>query len=901
MISSWCIGLVRRERGRLLGTAVGIAVAVALLASLGSFMSAAKATMTKQATTGIGVDWQVEVAPGADAASVLTKVRAEPGTVKAAEVGYATSPGLSATTTAPGTASPTAQSTSVARVLGVPNGYASMFPGQVRLLSGSLDLPSSGAPVGLLAQQTASNLAARVGDTVQVARPGSAPLEVKVGGIVDLPHLDSMFQKVGAPPAAQASAPPDNVMILSHDQWAASYQGAPASAAENVTTQIHVARDRNLSHDPAAAYATVLSQAHHLESKLAGAGQVGNNLAASLDSARSDALYAQVLFVFLALPGAALAIALTFVVTASGEPRRRRARSLLRLRGAQTRHIMRLAAVEGTLIGVTGSLIGCLAALVIGTFVFGAVTFGSTVGSWWTVIAAIAGIVIALIVILVPAYRDLRRTNVLSAGQQVSEVARSTKVALPLRLGLDIVLTVGGIVVYLITSRTGYNLVLAPEGVPTISVDYWAFVGPAMLWVGLGLLAWRIIDLLLRRGRRAITSMVRPMSGTLAGFATTSAVRRRGTLARAGVLAGLALAFATSTAAFNATYHAQAEVDARLTNGSDVAVTVPPGTTLPADTGQKLAKVSGVATVEPLMHRYAFIGSDLQDLYGVQPGSIANATKLQDAYFTGGTASQLMATLAQHPDSILVSQETVKDYQLHLGDQIILRLQDAHSQQTVPVKFHYVGVAKEFPTAPKDSFFVTNSSYVAQQTNDAAVATYLINTTGNPHTVAGKVRAALGSSGPAVTDITTTRTAVGSSLTAVDLNGLTRVELGFGLLLAVACGGLVLGLGLTERRRDFSILSVLGATSKQVRAFIHVDTVIVTISALVIGGAVGAALTQTLVKMLNGVFDPPPEGLTAPWLYLAAIAGLLVVGVVVASGMLAKRAARRPVDALREM
>ncbi|PRZ43990.1 putative ABC transport system permease protein [Antricoccus suffuscus] len=898
MIGSWCIGLVRRERGRLLGTAVGIAVAVALLASLGSFMSSAKATMTKQATTGIGVDWQVEVAPGANATDVLTKVRAEPGTVRAAEVGYATSPGLSATTIAPGAASATAQSTSVARVLGVPHGYATLFPGQVRLLSGSLNLPSNGAPVGLLAQQTASNLAARVGDTVRVARPGSAPLDVTVGGIVDLPHLDSMFQKVGAPPSAQASAPPDNVVILSHDQWAASYQGAHASAAENVTTQIHVARDRNLSHDPAAAYAIVLSQAHHLESKLAGAGQVGNNLAASLDSARSDALYAQVLFVFLALPGAALAIALTFVVTASGEPRRRRARSLLRLRGAQTGHIMRLAAVEGTLIGVVGSLIGCLAALVIGKFVFGAATFGSTVGSWWT---AIAGIVIALIVILVPAYRDLRRSNVLSAGQQVSEVARSTKVALPLRLGLDIVLTVGGIVVYLITSRAGYNLVLAPEGVPSISVDYWAFVGPAMLWVGLGLLAWRIIDLLLRRGRRAITTMVRPMSGTLAGFATTSAVRRRGTLARAGVLAGLALAFATSTAAFNATYHAQAEVDARLTNGSDVAVTVPPGTTLPADTGQKLAKVSGVATVEPLMHRYAFIGSDLQDLYGVQPGSIASATKLQDAYFTGGTASQLMAKLARHPDSILVSQETVKDYQLHLGDQITLRLQDAHSQQTVPVKFHYIGVAKEFPTAPKDSFFVTNSSYVAQQTNDAAVATYLINTSGNPHTVAGKVRAALGSSGPAVTDITTTRTAVGSSLTAVDLNGLTRVELGFGLLLAVACGGLVLGLGLTERRRDFSILSVLGATSKQVRAFIHVDTVIVTVSALVIGGAVGAALTQTLVKMLNGVFDPPPEGLTAPWLYLSAIAGLLVVGVVVASGMLAKRAARRPVDALREM
>lgn len=65
--------------------------------------------------------------------------------------------------------------------------------------------------------------------------------------------------------------------------------------------------------------------------------------------------------------------------------------------------------------------------------------------------------------------------------------------------------------------------------------------------------------------------------------------------------------------------------------------------------------------------------------------------------------------------------------------------------------------------------------------------------------------------GATVTDIATTRGTVGSSLTAVDLAGLTRVELGFALLLAAAAGGLVLALGLTERRRSAAITAALGA------------------------------------------------------------------------------------------
>jgi putative ABC transport system permease protein len=533
---------------------------------------------------------------------------------------------------------------------------------------------------------------------------------------------------------------------------------------------------------------------------------------------------------------------------------------------------------------------------------FGDVGFGADAGSQavWMAVAGVIGLGVAAVSVLGPARRDLRQATVMAGRQSTAGLARQDRLPLVLRLGADLWFLAGAAVVYAITSRSGYNLVLAPDGVPSISVNYWAFAGPAMFWIGAGLLTWRLVDLALRRGRRLVARAARPVSGPLAPLAAASAYRQRRLLARASVLAGLALVFAASTAVFNSTYRAQANVDARLTNGADVAVTIPPGTQLPASTAGRIAAVPGVQSQEPLLHRYAYIGTDLQDLFGVRPATVASATSLQDAYFVGGSAQQLMAVLAARPDSILVSSETVKDYQLRLGDPLTLRVQDTRSQRTVPVTFHYAGVAKEFPTAPRDSFFVTNAAFVAGATGNPSVSTFLVNTSDPPHQVADRLRATLGT-GPVITDISTTHTAVGSSLTAVDLAGLTRVELGFALVLAVASGGLVLGLGLAERRRDLAVVAALGGRRRQLRALIHVDTAVVTAAALLAGAIGGAVLSQILVKVLTGVFDPPPAALSVPWPYLGLVAVLMVAGISTASRIISARASRHLTAALRDL
>ena len=102
--------------------------------------------------------------------------------------------------------------------------------------------------------------------------------------------------------------------------------------------------------------------ARNLEAASAGAAVVGDNLGAALDAARSDAAYAQVLFLFLGLPGAVLAGLVTAAIAAAGRDRGAgRSRPWLRIRGASTTQMLRLAAVEAALVGVTGALAGLAA------------------------------------------------------------------------------------------------------------------------------------------------------------------------------------------------------------------------------------------------------------------------------------------------------------------------------------------------------------------------------------------------------------------------------------------------------------------------------------------------------------------------------------------------------------
>jgi len=222
-------------------------------------------------------------------------------------------------------------------------------------------------------------------------------------------------------------------------------------------------------------------------------------------------------------------------------------------------------------------------------------------------------------------------------------------------------------------------------------------------------------------------------------------------------------------------------------------------------------------------------------------------------------------------------------------------LQSATDHQYHVVPFRFIGVVREFPTAPKDSFLVANAGYLAQKTGTDAREIVLLRADAHAAELAARARKAVSSlAGVKVTDIGSVQRIISSGLTSVNLHGLTRLELVFAVLLVMGATGLILALGLTERRRNFAILEALGARSRQLGAFIWSEGLLILVGGSVIGTLLGWGIAQILVKVLTGVFDPPPEHLYIPWGYMAALAAAAIVSTVIAIfGM--KIISRRPV------
>ena len=872
----WLKGLFIRRGGRIAGAIVGIAVTVSLLASIGSFIVYNNATMTARAISDVPVDWQIQMTPGADAGAVVSALGDATPYKSLETVAFADTSGFETKS------ADTIQTTGPGKALGISDSYFKTFPAQMR--------PLLGASTGVLvAQQTAANLHVKVGDKVSIQRVGLPPVDVAVDGIIDLPNADSLFQAIGLPAGAAPQAPPDNVLLLPMALWHQLFDPQAVARPDSVRQQLHVAIGHTIPADPSLAYLNVKQKSNNLEARIAGSAIVGDNLAARLSAVREDALYAKVLFLFLGLPGAMLALLMTLFITSSGAKHRGQEQAVLRIHGASVSQIMQFAVLEAAAMGVCGAALGVLLSLAtMGLMIPSGTPLGG-LSVPWVIVSAFMGLLIAVSAVLIPAWRQARTTSAIATKPIGSDVR-------PLwhRAFLDIIFLALAAVEFWRTASTGYKVVLAPEGVAAISVNYEAFIAPFFLWIGAVLLSTRFYRLGLGRWKGLLSRLIKPVAGKLSGFAAASMSRESRYIIRGIILVSLAVSFAVSTAIFNTTYNTQARVDAELTNGADVTITglVP---FQPGDGRLAAIKaVSGIEATQLMQHRFAYVGNDLQDIYGIDPSHIAEATNISNAFFEGGNAKATLNNLASQKDGVLVSAETVNDYQLKPGDSINLRLQDGRDHQYHVIPFHFIGIIREFPTAPRDSFLVANASYISEMTANAVPEIALARTSKDPAAVAKAVSASLNSTDVQVSDLTNTQRIIGSSLTSVDLHGLTAMELAYAALLVAGAMGLVLALGMAERRRNFAILRAIGAKSRQLDAFIWSEALLVLCSGGFVGVLLGTGVAQMLVMVLTGVFDPPPEALSIPWAYLAVLAACSILSML-AAVFLVKRMSKRPV------
>ncbi|HSS81393.1 MAG TPA: FtsX-like permease family protein [Gaiellaceae bacterium] len=879
-----------RAPGRTAVRVLVLAAAAALIGAMVLFVGHSLRTMTQGTVRSVQLDWQGPVPSYRSATQIAKATAADPAVASAFPVATAPFDGI-VHRSAIGTIRAGAGA-----LLAVPNDYprtihafrflrGAMRPGQV-----------------VLDQQLAATLQAQPGDTISLRpKAGAAPVSLRVSGIAIASGTDVLFQPLNPLVGPAPAQPPSNVAILplatfvqriapklpvvpASSAAAAAVPGVPAGLQWQVHAQVDPAALRG---SPSHALTTATQIRNRVERTLTGRVQYVDNLADALTSASGDALYAEALYIMLAVPGALVGLGLAYLAALGAAERERRELALLRSRGASRSRLVGIAAAESLALGLLAGLLAAAAAL-------GALRL--VVPDALGLSTALVGAAVAVCVATAFAGALVARlaAGARVVGGTVVEGRRSAqRTGKPLweRLYLDIAALATSGVLYWWTSRTGFSAVVNPDSNPTLSLAAYMFLAPALLWIGAALLVIRL------RGRAFGWLAGRRASSSLR-FLLASAGRRGAALNRGLLLLGLLLAFGVELGLFTATYDQQARVDAQLTLGADVVVTAPPGAVAARGLERTVARVPGVTGTSAIDHSYAYVGPDLQDTFGVDPGTIAQATTLRDSYFLGGSASTMLGRLRARPDAILVSLETINDYSLHVGDLLKLRVLDRSSGRFRVAPFHVAGVVQEFPAAPRDSFMVANRSYLEQLTHDRGPNVIFARVPGNPVPVARRVAAATSSAGGSVQDLRHQAAQTVSSITTVDLSGISKIEEAFALGLAAAAMLLFVVVALAERRLELATMAALGAPLRTIGAFLWSEALIVLAAAIALAALLGWLLAEMLIAMLRHVFDPPPDHLAAPWPYLAALGLAGIAGALLAAAFSAVALRRMSLGAI---
>lgn len=853
---------------------VVLAAAAALLGAMVLFVGHSLRTMTAATTRSVPLDWQAPVGSQTAATQVASVVRRQTGVVEA--VAAATAPFAGITHVGP---AGTIQS-SAGAILAVPPNYLSHI-GTFRFLRGAL---KPGEIV--FDQQLAATLQVAPGDIVELTpRRGAAPLRFRVSGIALVTAPDTLFQPLDPLLGPAPAQPPADIAIVPLQTFARriahalpsiaqAEAGAAAVPGEPLGTQWQVQAQINsssLSGSPGHALTSETRLRNGAERALLGRARFVDDLGDALTNAAGDALYAEALYIMLAVPGALVALGLAYLAALGAADRERRELALFRARGAARRDLFMLALAESAALGLVAGALGAGGALLaLRAAVPHALGLGSALVAAAFGICGVVATLGALAAKLGVGARAFTRTIV--EGRRTS--TRSTR---PLwqRLYVDFAALALSGLVYWLTARTGFSAVVNPDSNPTLSLSVYMFLAPASLWIGATLLLVRL------RGRVFERLFGSRRANRMPGFLLASAARRSAALNRGLVLLGLLLAFGVELAVFSATYDQQAQVDAQLTLGADVVVAAPPQSLARL----QLASVPGVAGVSGVDHAYAYVGPDLQDTFGIDASTLPQATTLRNSYFLGSSASQALAQLRSRSDAVLVSKETISDYSLQLGDLLRLRVLDHRTGRFHVVPFHVAGVVQEFPSAPRDSFMVANLSYLLAVTHDAGPNVLFVRSSEDPVATAQHVAAA--APGASVKNIRQQAAQTVSSITAVDLGGIGRLEEGFTIALATLAMILFLAVGLAERRQEFATMAALGAPVRTIASFLWTEVALVLGAALVLAALLGWGLAEMLVAMLRHVFDPPPDHLATPWGFLSALGGAALAGAAVASSLAA--------------
>lgn len=797
------------------------------------------------------------------------------------------------------------------RVFAFDDAYRAHYP-SIRVVTGGFRPASA-----LVSAEAARALTAAPGATIELDLPARAePLRLPVSGVVDLARADPLFSSRKSTKLEAFLYVPDTVVVTPEtfrDVVVPAFERARSAVGEVMRSapvqELDVLVDRSrLEADPAAALSQTTRIADAVEQIGSGQGYPIDDISNALAVATQDAAAGRRMFLFLGVPGLLMAILLAAYAVGILAASERREHANLRVRGAHRGHLRRIALYKATALAAAGALfgiaLGCVAVVaVLGWGAVSAAAPGDLARS--ALVAATAGAAITALALYLPARGAL--------GREVGQERRQLHVARApawRRLHLDLVLLGLAVVAGAIALRTG--AFDPPAGSVysgiAVSIPSRLFAAPLLLWVGGVLLCARVVLAVAARlpGRSATT-----FGAVVPGILRRSVRRRPWTLATGIVGLGLVTAFGVAVLTFSASYDAAKAADARFFVGSDLRIAPSVRSAHPAraDDAGRFA-VGGIGAVTPVvfdLENAVLIGPYDQgraNLAAVDPAGYARVAPLPDTFFEERTGAATMGAMEADPHGILVDTETADDLSVEPGDtvQVILaRGTDRETQQ----RFRVRGLFERLAGFPEGANLVIDLATYEGATGVGAVDFFLARADDGGRTglteAAAALRAGPGASAPI--HVETAATALDkdrSSLTALNIAGLVRLDTFFVLLMSVAAVTIfVFGLML-QRRREYVTLRAMGLGVRDLRSLVLREAALVTFCGLASGILVGMAIAVLFVRVLRGLFILEPA-VASPVGRIALLATLVLTAALV-SGIAATRVLRglSPTEILRE-
>lgn len=926
MILQYAWRLVLRNPRRTATYLFGLALAVGLLSGILFFVDATGREMTATALAPVKLDIIAHaVKPDFDPSTAAPAIAAQRGILGAEAV---TAADFTSAVKVGG-----AQPSPVGRMFALQPGYFATFD-VLQLSSGSF------APGSVLVSEAMAIVQKlKLGDKLQLTFDGvAAPVTLPVGGIVNMDNADPLFALTNDAENAIVSD-----VVVVDAAWFAAHLAAPlAVRAANLADapppgsvvldpQVHVKIDRTLlPADPTLAAQHTESMRRTVERQFSGQLKAVDNLSTTFKTAKADVLSAKILFIFLGLPGVALAAYLAKFAAELFAAAQRRELSLLRTRGAAPRQITLIIAAASVLLAVGGSLLGILfglAALV--------VSAGGQVASElnplapgfdWRLfansvaLAFVAGLLLTFLAAFLPSYGALRREIV----QERRSTRRTEAPPFWKRSYLDLILLLVAGVILLVLQLNGGFKPTANEGA-AVQLSFYLFLAPFFAWMGLILLTLRLVEIGLTKAGTQIAGGFKAAFGEIGEVAGKSVVRRAPRISAATAVIALTLSFGVSLAIFQQTYSVEKRLDAQYVVGADIRFTPALNTPqLPAFADKLLAPgVTGASAV--VRDTQALVGSEKNTVYGIDVPSFQQVAYLPDSFFVDGAAQQtidamanrntsyapgsaheVLAALANTPNGVLISVEQAEKYNILVGDPVLLHLYNRVANDYVDVQVQAVGLFVYFPTSAQDSDFILNRDFMTSSSGNPAADFFLLKTDGSPGTIA-RVAEALTAQYKNMMPVRvqTTDTVIkteSSSLTSLNLGGLGAMERLYTLLVTSVGLAIFLLAMIAERQREFGAMRALGANLSHLRRFLLAEAATIGSLSIVIGFAVGIGLAQLLVMLLGVIFTIPAQELAFPGLELMVLGVLVILGMSAGAWISARRLAQlRVVEALREL